>query len=154
MLLGGGIKMRYKFTFEKNTKEDVLSVFEAGEVDNDFVIMYEGTYALKEMTEASKTSAEQFITKLRSKNFFPDARVAAKLYETTLEFFSKKSEEKIVVNYEDVESLVTEEEEEEEVEVEDLLKDDGDTSEDEIKEIDTEDDTSKFKPEDNSEHED
>ncbi|MCK5100111.1 MAG: hypothetical protein KAR45_18515 [Desulfobacteraceae bacterium] len=146
--------MRYKFTFEKNTKDDVLSVFEAGEVDNNYAIMYEGTYALKEMQDASKTGAEQFITKLRRKNFFPDVFVAAKLYEATLEFFSKKSEEKIVVNYEDVESLVTEEEEEEEVEVEDLLKDDGDTSEDEIKEIDTEDDTPKFKPEDNSEHED
>jgi hypothetical protein len=146
--------MRYKFTFEKNAKEDVLSVFEAGEVDNDFAVMYEGTYSLQEVQKASKESAEQFITKLRRKNFFPDAKVGAKIYAATLEFFAKKSEEKIIVNYEDVESLVAEEIEEEDVEVEDLLSDDGDTSEDAIKEIDTEDDTPKFKPEDNSEHED
>ena len=146
--------MRYKFTFEKNTKEDVLKVFEAGEIDNDFAVMYEGTYALKEAVEASKAGAEQFIAQLRRKNFFPDALVAAKLYEATKKFFAKKSEEKIIVNYEDVESLVAEEIEEEEVEVEDLLSDDGDTSEDEIKEIDTENDTPKFKPENNSEHED
>ncbi|MCP3901648.1 MAG: hypothetical protein GY707_18215 [Desulfobacteraceae bacterium] len=146
--------MRYRFTFEKNIKEDVLSVFEAGELDNNFVVMYEGTYALKEMQDASKNGAEQFIPKLRKKNFFPDALVAAKLFEATSEFFSNKSEEKIVVNYEDVESLVTEEIEEEEVEVEDLLSEEDDTSENAIKEIDTEDDTPKFTPEDNSEHED
>ena len=145
--------MRYKFTFEKNTKEDVLKVFEAGEVDNDFAVMYEGTYALKDTIDASKAGAEQFIAQLRRKNFFPDSLVARKLYEATREFFAKKSEEKIVVNYEDVESLVTEEIEEEEVEVEDLLSGDGDTSEDTLKEIDTEDDTPKFKPENNSEHE-
>ena len=145
--------MRYKFTFEKNKKDDVLSVFEAGEVDNNFVVMYEGTYALNGMTEASKAGVEQFIAKLRKKNFFPDALVSAKLYEATSGFFSNKSEDKIVVNYEDVESLVAEEEEEE-VEVEDLLSEDDDTSENAIKEIDTEDDTPKFKPEDNSESED
>lgn len=146
--------MRYKFTFEKNAKDDVLNVFEAGEIDNDFAVMYEGAYALKEMKKASKEGAEQFITKLRRKNFFPDVLVAGKLYEATLEFFAKNSEEKIVVDYEDVESLVAEEVEEESVEVEDLLSADGSTSEDEIKEIDTENDTPKFKPEDNSEHED
>ncbi|MCK5543380.1 MAG: hypothetical protein KAI40_11870 [Desulfobacterales bacterium] len=148
--------MRYRFTFEKNKKEDVLSVFEAGEIDNNFVVMYEGTYPLKEMQEASKIGAAQFILKLRKKNFFPDSLVAAKLYEATAEFFSNNSEEKIVVNYEDVESLVAEvpEEEEEEVEVDDLLSGDDDTSDNAIKEIDTEDDTPKFKPEDISELED
>ena len=147
--------MRYRFTFEKNIKEDVLSLFEAGEIDNNFVVMYEGTYALKEMQEASKAGAAQFVPKLRKKNFFPDVFVAAKLYETTIKFFSTKSEEKIVVNYEDVESLVAEEIEEEEVEVDELLSgEDDDTSENAIKEIDTEDDTPKFKPEDNSESED
>ena len=146
--------MRYKFTFEKNTKEDVLSVFEAGEVDNNFVVMYEGTYALNEMQTASKAGVEQFIAKLRKKNFFPDALVAAKLYEATLEFFANKSEEKIVVNYEDVEALVTEEIEEEEIEVDALISDDEDTSDDAIKEIETEDDTPKFTPENNSESED
>ncbi len=146
--------MRYRFTFEKNIKEDVLKVFEAGEVDNNFVVMYEGSYPLKEMQDASKKGAEQFIPKLRTKNFFPDALVADKLFEATLKFFASKSEEKIVVNYEDVESLLTEEEEEE-IEVEDLVTaDDEDTSDDAIKEIDTEDDTPKFKPENNSEHED
>jgi hypothetical protein len=146
--------MRYRFTFEKNIKEDVLTVFEAGEIDNNFVVMYEGTYALKEMQAASKKGAVQFIPKLRKKNFFPDALVSAKLYETTIKFFSNKSEEKIIVNYEDVESLVAEEEEEKEIEVDTLLSEDDDTSENAIKEIDTEDDTPKFKPEDNSEHED
>ena len=148
--------MRYRFTFEKNIKDDVLSVFEAGEIDNNFVVMYEGTYALKEMQEASKKGAEQFIPKLRKKNFFPDAFVAAKLFEATLEFFSNKSEEKIVVNYEDVESLVAAVEEvEEEIEVDNILsEEDDDTSENAIKEIDSEDDTPKFTPEDNSEHED
>ncbi len=144
--------MRYKFTFEKNVKEDVLKIFEAGEVDNNFVVMYEGSSGLKELQNASKAGAEQFIAKLRRKNFFPNTLVANKLYETTLDFFASKSEEKIVIEYADAETLVTEEEEEE-VEVDDLLSSEGDTSEDEIKEIDTEDDTPKFKPEDNSEHE-
>ena len=146
--------MRYKFTFEKNVKEDILSVFEAGEVDNNFVVMYEGAYALDEMQTASKAGVEQFIAKLRKKNFFPDALVSTKLYEATSNFFASKSEEKIVVNYEDVEALVTEEIEEEEVEVDVLLSDDENTSDDAIKEIDTEDDTPKFKPENNSESED
>ena len=149
--------MRYKFTFEKNVKEDVLKIFEAGEVDNNFVVMYEGSSGLKELQNASKAGAEQFIAKLRRKNFFPNTLVANKLYETTLDFFASKSEEKIVIEYADAETLVTEEEEKD-VEVGDLLGGDEDTSEedtseDEIKEIDTEEDTPKFKPEDTSEHE-
>jgi hypothetical protein len=146
--------MRYRFTFEKNIKENILNVFEAGEIDNNFVVMYEGTYALDEMQAASKNGATEFSLKLRKKNFFPDSLVAAKLYETTSKFFSNKSEEKIVVNYEDVESLVSEVIEEEAVVVDTLLSEDDDTSENAIKEIDNEDDTPKFKPEDNSEHED
>ena len=39
------------------------------------------------------------------------------------------------------------------VEIDKILEEDGETSEDEIKEIDSEDDTPKFKPEDTSEHE-
>ena len=145
--------MRYRFTFEKNKKEDVLSLFESGEIDNNFVVMYEATYSLKEMKEASKKGTKDFISKLRKKNFFPDSQVGLKLYEATSGFFSSSAEEKIVVNYEDVESLPAEEEEE--IEVEALLADDDDdTSEDAIKEIDTEDDTPTFKPEDISELED
>ena len=39
------------------------------------------------------------------------------------------------------------------VEIDKILEDDGDTKEDEMKEIDSEDDTPKFTPEDTSEHE-
>ncbi len=147
--------MRYRFTFEKNIKNDVLTVFEAGEIDNNYVVMYEGTYGLKEMAQASEKGADQFISKLRKKNFFPDALISSKLYEATMDFFSSKSEDKIVVNYEDAESLAAEEIVEEVLEVDALLaEDDDDISEDAIKEIDMDDDTPKFKPEDNSEHED
>ena len=148
--------MRYKFTFEKNTKEDVLNVSEAGEIDNGFAVMYEGASSLKEIQKASKAGAEEFFTTLRRKNFFPGTPIMTKLYESTLEFFADKSQDKIVVDYEDAETLAQPqpEEEVEEVNVDGLLADDDNTSDDAIKEIDTEDDTPKFKPEDNSESED
>jgi len=146
--------MRYQYTFEKNIKENVLNVYEAGEIENNFVVMYEGTYALDEIQDASEKGAKEFILKLRKKNFFPDSLVAAKLYETTSEFFSNKSEEKIVINYADIETLPTEEIEEEEIEADVILSDDDDTSENAIKEIDSEDDTPRFMPEDISELED
>ena len=147
--------MRYKFTFEKNAKQDILKVSEAGQIDNNFVVMYEGASSLKEIQKASKAGAEEFFTKLRRKNFFPNTPIMKKLYESTIEFFADKSQDKIVIDYEDAETLAQEVEEEvEEVNVNGLLADDDDTSEDAIKEIDTEDDTPKFKPEDNSESED
>ena len=147
--------MRYKFTFEKNAKQDIVNVFEAGQIDNNFVVMYEGASSLKEIQKASKAGAEEFFSKLRRKNFFPNTPIMTKLYESTIEFFADKSQDKIVIDYEDAETLAKEVEEEvEEVNVNGLLADDDDTSEDAIKEIDTEDDTPKFKPEDNSESED
>lgn len=147
--------MRYKFTFEKNAKQDILNVSEAGQIDNNFVVMYEGASSLKEIQKASKVGEEEFFTKLRRKNFFPSTPIMTKLYESTIEFFADKSQDKIVIDYEDAETLAQEVEEEvEEVNVNGLLADDDDTSEDAIKEIDTEDDTPKFKPEDNSESED
>jgi hypothetical protein len=62
----------------------------------------------------------------------------------------------MVIEHNDVDTLPGEEDfslEEDDVELDALLDEDGDTKEDEMKEIDSEDDTPRFTPEDTSEHE-
>ncbi|MCG8619586.1 MAG: hypothetical protein MI802_25475, partial [Desulfobacterales bacterium] len=79
-----------------------------------------------------------------------------KLFGETKEFFADADMEKVIVEYNDTEAFPGEEDfrlEDDDVELDALLEEDGDTKEDEIKEIDSDDDTPTFTPEDTSEHE-
>ncbi|WP_022667940.1 hypothetical protein [Desulfospira joergensenii] len=149
--------MRQKMTFERNIKDGILTVLELSEVDPGVVMpLHEEDYDLREIVEASGQGLEQFKAVLRRKSLFPTHDLCAKLFEGTKGFFKNESEEKITIEYNDTESFPVEEEfhlEESDVELDALLDEDGDTKEDEIKEIDSEDDTPKFTPEDTSEHE-
>jgi hypothetical protein len=92
---------------------------------------------------------------LRKKSFFPTSDCCAKLFDGSKKFFKNKKEIELVIEYDDIEAFPREEEFQidDDVEIDKILEDDGDTKEDEMKEIDSEDDTPKFTPEDTSEHE-
>lgn len=148
--------MRQKIRFEKNIKDGILTILESSEVDPGVVRpLHEEDYSLDEAVEASGNGYEAFSSFIRRRTFFPTTDMCEKLFENTAAFFKNKKEEKIIIEYDDSEAFPTEEEFqlEDEVEIDKILEEDGDTKEDEIKEIDSEDDTPKFKPEDTSEHE-
>lgn len=149
--------MRQKIRFEKNIKEGKLTILESSEVDPGIVMpLLEEEYDLEKMAKASGESLKSFTQLLRRRSFFPTSDLCAKLYENTLDFFKNKTEEIIVIEYDDAESFPKEEKfqlEDEDVELDKILEEDGETSEDEIKEIDTEDDSISYTPEDISEHE-
>lgn len=149
--------MRQKILFEKDIKKNMLKLVELSEVDPGVIIeLFEDTYDLEAVTQASSEGYQRFMFKLRRKGFFPTADFSAKLFENTVEYFKDPNARKITIEYDDMEAFPDAEEfliEEDDVELDSLLEDDGDTKEDEIKEIDSEDDTPKFKPEDTSEHE-
>ena len=148
--------MRQKIKFLKNFKKNSLTVFESSEVDPGVVIkLLEEEYNLDEMVQASKKGYQVSTQALRKKSFFPNSDCCAKLFNNSLEFFKKKKEIKLLIEYDDIEALPREDEFQidDDVELDKILEDDGDTKEDEMKEIDSEDDTPKFTPEDTSEHE-
>lgn len=148
--------MRQKIRFLKNVKKNSLTVFESSEVDPGVVIkLLEEEYNLEDMVQASKKGYQVFTQALRKKSFFPTSDCCAKLFDNSMEFFKKKKEIELVIEYDDIEAFPGEEEFqiEDDVEIEKILEDDGDTKENEMKEIDSEDDTPKFTPEDTSEHE-
>jgi len=148
--------MRQKIRFEKNIKAGKLTVLESSEVDPGVVMpLHEEEYDLNGIIQASKNGEQAFASALRRRSFFPTEGLTTKLYENTLGFFKDKKEVKLVIEYDDAEAFPKEEEFvlEEDVEIEKILETDGTSDEDEIKEIDSEDDTPKFTPEDTSEHE-
>jgi hypothetical protein len=148
--------MRQTIKFEKNVKKNLLTILESSEVDKGVVILLlEEEYNLKEMMQASKNGYQAFTQALRKKSFFPTSDCCAKLFEQSAAFLKSKKEEKLTVEYDDIEAFPNEEEFliDDDVEIDKILEEDGDTKEDEMKEIDSEDDTPKFKPEDISEHE-
>ncbi len=149
--------MRHKIRFEKNTKDGILTLLESSEVDPGVVMpLHEEEYNLEKIVKASGNGFESFSQLLRRRSFFPTADLSEKLFENTIEFFKNDAEEKIIIEYDDVEAFPIEEPvqlEDEDVEIDKILEEDGDTTEDEIKEIDSPDDTPKFTPEDTSEHE-
>ena len=149
--------MRQKIRFEKNVKDNILTVLESSEVDPGVVMpLHEETYDLGQMAAALQQGLESFTRLLRRRSFFPTMDLCVKLHEETGEFFTDTSQEKVIVEFRDSETLPDEDEfvlEEEDVELDALLDEDGDSKEDEIKEIDDEDDTPRFTPEDTSEHE-
>ncbi len=150
--------MRQKIRFDRNVKAGVITVLESSEVDPGVVIpLQEEEYDLAELTTAQKGGVEAFGKVLRRRSFFPPVDLLNKLFEETKGFFKDEEMEKVVVEYSDVEALPDEEEfhlEDDDVELDALLDEDGDTKEDEMKEIDSgDDDTPRFTPEDTSEHE-
>lgn len=149
--------MKQKIRFEKNIKDGLLIVLESSEVDPGVIMpLQEEEYSLEAVKAAAGEGLEAFMLTLRRRSFFPTRDLCEKLFEGTQEFFKDESVEKVVVEYNDVESFPGEEDfqlEDDDVELESLLDEDGDTKEDEMKEIDSEDDTPRFTPEDTSEHE-
>ena len=149
--------MKQKIRFEKNIKTGKVVILESSEVDPGVVILlHEEEYDLEGMIKASDKGVQAFSQFIRRQTLFPTSYLCTKLFENTIAFFKNKAEEKIIIEYDDVEAFPKEEEfqlEDDDVEIDKILEDDGDTKEDEIKEIDSEDDTPKFKPEDISEHE-
>ncbi|MCP4671892.1 MAG: hypothetical protein GY857_11365 [Desulfobacula sp.] len=148
--------MRQTIRFEKNVKKNSVTVFESSEVEPGVVILLlEQDYDLKVLAQASKQDYQSFTQAIRKKSFFPTSDCCAKLFDLSKDFFKNKNEEKLEVEYDDIEAFPNEDEFliDDDVELDKILEDDGDTKEDEMKEIDSEDDTPKFKPEDISEHE-
>ncbi|MCG8683985.1 MAG: hypothetical protein MI892_03865 [Desulfobacterales bacterium] len=149
--------MKQKIRFEKNIKDGVLTVLESSEVDPGVVMpLHEEEYDLEEMVQASKDGLDEFMAKLRRRSLFPTRDLSEKLFDNAKGFFADPEADKLVVEYNDTEAFPGEEDfrlEEDDVELDALLEEDGDTKEDEIKEIDSEDDTPTFTPEDTSEHE-
>jgi len=149
--------MRQKIRFEKNMKTGKVIILESSEVDPGVVLLlHEEDYSLEEMVKASNDGVKAFSSLIRKRSFFPTSDLCGKLFEKTIEFFKNNKEEKIIIEYDDVEAFPKEdafELEDDDVELDKILEEDGDTKEDELKEIDSEDDTPVFKPEDISEHE-
>ena len=149
--------MRQKIRFEKHMKADKVVILESSEVDPGVVLLlHEEEYSLKEMTEASGEGVLTFSNFIRRRSFFPTSDLCNKLFENMIEFFKNDAQEKIIIEYNDIEAFPTEEKfqlEDDDVEIDKILEEDGETSEDEIKEIDSEDDRPNFTPEDISEHE-
>ncbi|MGM0655672.1 MAG: hypothetical protein ACQETR_10195 [Thermodesulfobacteriota bacterium] len=149
--------MKQKIRFEKNIKDNILTVLESAEVDPGVVLpLHEEDYDLDAINAACKEGLDQFLAVFRRRTFFPTRDMSERLFEKAVGFFADPETDKMVIDYNDVDTLPGEEDfslEEEDVEIDSLLDEDGDTKEDEIKEIDSEDDTPKFTPEDTSEHE-
>jgi hypothetical protein len=148
--------MRQKIKFEKNIKKNTLTILESSEVDLGVVILLlEEDYDLEEIIKASKSGFQSFTQALRKKSFFPTSDCCFKIFENTMEFLQDKKQDKLTIEYNDIESFPSEDEFEidNDVELDQILEDDGDTKEDEMKEIDSDNDTPQFTPEDTSEHE-
>lgn len=147
--------MRHKIKFEKNLKAGTVTVIESSEVDPGVVVdLIEEAYSLEELSSASAASFRKFTEALRRRSFFPTTDCCEKLFEHSVDFFKDKNIEEISIEYDDIESFPQDEEFQlDDVELDTLLEEDGDSKEDEIKEIDSEDDTPRFTPEDTSEHE-
>ena len=151
--------MRRKFRIEKDEKKEALIILESGEVDPGvYVALHEEKYALDEIKRALESGLQAFTEAVRRRNLFPTSDLCGKLYDNIKPFLSDESEDRIVLDYDDAEALPAEEdevfgEEEEDVELDELLGEDNDLGEDDIKEIDGDDDTPKFQPDDDSEHE-
>ncbi len=150
--------MRQKFTFEIDAKKGRLTLSESAEADpGTFLKLHFEEYDLEEMKDVAAKGKDAFIEILRRKNLFPSLFLAERLFDAFSSLI-KEGGEKLVMDYDDIDSFpspeAAEEEEDEDVELDTLLStDDNDLSEDDIKEIDSEDDTPKFRVDDNSEQE-
>ena len=149
--------MKQKIRFEKNIKEGKLIILESSEVDPGIVMpLLEEEYSLDGVVKASVAGFSAFRQFVRRKSFFPTADVCMKLFEGTVEFFKNEADQVVTIEYDDADTFPKEEKfllEDDDVELDHILEDDGETSEDEIKEIDAGEDSLGYSPEDISEHE-
>ncbi|OGQ88912.1 MAG: hypothetical protein A2464_02585 [Deltaproteobacteria bacterium RIFOXYC2_FULL_48_10] len=149
--------MKQKIRFEKNIKEGKLIILESSEVDPGIVMpLLEEEYSLDGVVKASAEGSAAFRKFVRRKSFFPTADVCMKLFEGTVEFFKNEADQVITIEYDDADTFPKEEKfllEDDDVELDHILEEDGETSEDEIKEIDAGEDSLGYSPEDISEHE-
>jgi len=157
--------MKQKFTFETDAKKDRLTLTESAETDPGvFLILHSEEYDFEALKAAVSRGLDPFLSLLRRKNLFPPSSVAGKLFTSFSDFIVQESEDKLVVDYDDTEALpemdgimmimADEDEDDEEVELDQLLtSSDEDLSEDDIKEIDSDDDTPRFRIDDDSEQE-
>ncbi len=149
--------MKQKIRFEKNIKEGKLIILESSEVDPGFVMpLLEEEYSLEGVAKASAEGFRSFRQIVRRKSFFPTAEVCLKLFEGTVDFFKNEADQVLTIEYDDTDAFPKEEKfiiEDDDVELDQILEEDGETSEDEIKEIDDGEDSLRYSPEDISEHE-
>jgi hypothetical protein len=149
--------MKQKIRFEKNIKEGKLIILESSEVDPGIVMpLLEEEYSLDGVVKASAQGPAAFRKFVRRKSFFPTTDVCMKLFEGTVEFFKNEADQVVTIEYDDADTFPKEEKfllEDDDVELDHILEDDGETSEDEIKEIDAGEDSLGYSPEDISEHE-
>jgi hypothetical protein len=149
--------MKQKIRFEKNIKEGKLIILESSEVDPGIVMpLLEEEYSLDGVVKASAEGSAAFRKFVRRKSFFPTADVCMKLFEGTVEFFKNEADQVVTIEYDDADTFPKEEKfllEDDDVELDHILEEDGETSEDEIKEIDAGEDSLGYSPEDISEHE-
>lgn len=149
--------MKQKIRFEKNIEDNILTVLESAEVDPGVILpLHEEDYDLAAISAACKEGFNAFLTVFRRRSFFPTRELSGILFESAVGFFADPESDKLVIEFNDVDTLPGEEEftlDDDDVELDTLLDEDGDTKEDEMKEIDSEDDTPRFTPEDTSEHE-
>ncbi|WP_321493318.1 hypothetical protein [uncultured Desulfobacter sp.] len=149
--------MKQKIRLEKNLKDNILTVLESAEVDPGVIMpLHEEDYDLDAVRQACQEGFKAFLAVFRRRSFFPTRELSEKLFENAIEFFADLESDKMELEFNDVDTLPSEEEfllDEDDVELDVLLDEDGDTKEDEMKEIDSEDDTPRFTPEDTSEHE-
>jgi hypothetical protein len=149
--------MKQKIRFEKNIKEGKLIILESSEVDPGIVMpLLEEEYSLDGVVKASAEGPAAFRKFVRRKSFFPTADVCMKLFEGTVEFFKNEADQVVTIEYDDADTFPKEEKfllEDDDVELDHIIEDDGETSEDEIKEIDAGEDSLGYSPEDISEHE-
>jgi len=155
--------MKQKFIFETNAKKDRLTLTESAETDPGiFLTLHSEEYDFEALKAAASRGLDPFLSLLRRKNLFPPSSVAGKLFTSFSDFIAQESEETLVVDYDDTETLpemegiimMMDEEDDDEVALNQLLKSsDEDLSEDDIKEIDSDDDTPRFRIDDDSEQE-
>ena len=149
--------MKQKIRFDKNIKDNILTVLESAEVDPGVVMpLHEEDYDLDAVSQACSQGLAAFLAVFRRRTFFPTRDMSEKLFEKAVAFFADSESDKMELEYNDIDTLPGEEDfrlEDDDVEIDALLDEDGDSKEDEIKEIDSDDDTPRFTPEDTSEHE-
>jgi hypothetical protein len=161
--------MKQKFAFEFDEKSGKLTISELAESDpGTFLPLHFEEYDLEELKAVLDKGQDAVMETVRRKNFFPPGFLTSRLYTSLVDFINQDGWEKLMMEYDDVEALdclvdsegvETDPDEEDDEDDDDvgldglLTSDDEDLSEDDIKEIDSDDDTPRFKVDNDSEEE-